>query len=189
MFNKNKKNKIISSIKINKFYKDNEILLTPSYITMMSKYHQAKDEQEQDIFQNDITEYVNRKLEKSVKKIYNPKIVDLYKSGYIVIDKTDYKLKDFFIVFDDNKNNFHIKCINPNFKTEEIEYNKAVRFIDTTAFTKLIKESNFSNNKIIIDNIETLNNIVNKWDGYLHSEVVETDAIINKKMIKDVACE
>ena len=40
-------------------------------------------------------------------------------------------------------------------------------------------------NRLIINNMETLNNIVSKWDGYLHSETKETDAIINKKMIRD----
>ena len=149
-----------------------------------SMYQYNKQLDEQLDYQNDITSYINRKHENSTKKEYNPKIVNLTKNGLLVIDNNEYELKDFFIVFDSNLNNFTIKCINSKFPSEDIEYNHAVRFIDTTAFIKLIKESNIIDNKIIIDSINTLNNIVKEWDGYLHSETVETDSILNKKIIK-----
>ena len=142
-----------------------------------------QEQQEEDTYQNDLLRYINQKHENNIRKQYNPKIVKLYQNGSLVIDKNDYKLKDFFIVFDDKKNDFHIKCINPNYKNEDIEYNKAIRFIDTTAFIKLIQDNNVIDNKIVIDNTSTLNSIITNWDGYIHSEVLETDSVINKKMV------
>ena len=118
-----------------------------------------------------------------IEERINKEKVNLYQNGTLVIDKNDYKLKDFFILFNDKENNFHIKCINPNYKNEDIEYNKAIRFIDTTAFIKLIQDNNVVDNKIVIDNETTLNSIISNWDGYIHSEVLETDSVINKKMV------
>ncbi len=138
---------------------------------------------EQNDYQSNITEYINRKHENNLKKEYNPKIIELYKNGLLVIDNIDYKLKDFFIVYDSEKNNFTIKCINPNYHNIEIDYNCAIRFIDSTAFINLIKSCTVIDNKVIVD-INTLNNIVSNWDGYLHSETLETDSVINKKIIK-----
>ena len=149
-----------------------------------SMYHYNKALDEQNEYQNSVTEYTNRKYQNSIKKQYNPKIVNLTKNGLLVINNIEYELKDFFIVFDNNLNNFHIKCINSKFNNEEIEYNRAVRFIDTTAFIKLINNSKVIDNRILIDNLDILNNIISTWDGFLHSETIETDAVINKKLIK-----
>lgn len=164
--------------------KNNENMFDDKEIEEKSLYHYNKQLAEQNDYQNSVTEYTNRKYEYSIKKQYNPKIVELYHNGLLVIDNIEYKLKDFFIIFDDNLNNFHLKCINPKFKTEEISYNKAVRFIDTTAFIELVNNSNIIENRIIINNINLLNDIVSKWNGYLHSETIETDAVINKRLIK-----
>ena len=69
----------------------------------------------------------------------------------------------------------------------EIDYNKAIKFIDTTAFINLINNSEtaISDNRLIINNKDILTKIVNNWDGYLHCETKETDAIMDKKMIRD----
>ena len=148
-----------------------------------SKFHYDQQFAEQNEFQNSITSYINRKHENYIKKDYNPKIVNLYKDGLLIINKEEYKLKDFFIVFSSILNNFHLKCINAKFESDKINYNCAVRFIDTTAFINLINNSEIKDNRIIIDNIDSLNDVVKNWDGYIHSEVLETDSIINKKMI------
>ena len=94
-------------------------------------------------------------------------------------------LKDFFIVFNDELNNFHLKCINQRFNNDEIDYNRAVRFIDTTAFINLINNAQIVSKKLIINDKDCLNTIIKNWDGYLHGETKETDAIMNKKMIRD----
>ncbi len=159
-----------------------EINITPEEANKIEE-RINKEKQEEDTYQNDVLRYINQKHENNIRKQYNPKIVNLYQNGTLVIDKNDYKLKDFFIVFNDKENNFHIKCINPNYKNEDIEYNKAIRFIDTTAFIKLIQDNNVVDNKIVIDNETTLNSIISNWDGYIHSEVLETDSVINKKMV------
>ena len=162
---------------------NNNNLVDNKLLEERSKYHYNKRMDEQNEYQNSVVEYINKKHENSVKKEYNPKIVELYHNGLLIIDNEEYRLKDFFIIFDDRLNNFHLKCINPKFKTEEINYNKAIRFIDTTSFINLITNNKTINNRIILDNIDKLNNVVNTWDGLIHSEVLETDSITNKKII------
>ena len=184
MFDKENKNKVLTNIKTGELYKHEDTLLTNSFVEMVNNDHYNKIVNEKNDYQNDITTYINKKLENNAKKEYNPKIIDLYHDGLLVINNEEYRLKDFFIIFDDKLNNFHLKCINPKFKTEEITYNKANRFIDTTSFINLIVNNKTINNKIILDNINSLNTVVNNWDGNLHSEVVETDSIINKKVVE-----
>ena len=184
MFNKNYK-PLNFELKTDDLYQENGIYLSKTFIDMMDKTNQARQMEEKNEYQNNIISYLNKKHENSVKKQYNPKIVSLYNEGKLVINGKEYNLKDFFIVFNDQLNNFHLKCIDQSFESEEIEYNKAVRFIDTTAFIKLINTGKIVFNKLIIDNLDILTNIIKNWDGYLHSETLETDAIMNKKMIRD----
>ena len=158
-------------------------ILIDNDIEEKANEHYNRIVNEKNEYQTNITSYINRKHENNAKKEYNPKIVKLYHEGIIIIDNIEYRLKDFFIIFDDRLNNFHLKCINPKFKTEEINYNKAVRFIDTTSFINLITKAKTINNKIVLDNVNELNNVVNNWDGNIHSEVLETDSIMNKKVI------
>ena len=148
-----------------------------------SEYHYNKQLAEQNEYQDSVTSYINQRHENRIKKEYNPKITKLYKDGLLVLNNEEYQLKDFFIVFSSILNNFHLKCVDQKFKNEDIKYNRAVRFIDTTAFINLINNSNVRDNRIILDNIDQLNEIINNWDGYLHSETLETDSILNKKMI------
>ncbi len=154
---------------------------------MLSNYHDNIIMQEQMDFQNKKTSYINKKHENSIKKQYNPKIVNLYQKGTLCINNDEYELADLYIVFDDNKNDFHIKSVKKRFDDIEIDYNKAIKFIDTTAFINLINnsESKINDNRLIISNKDILTKIVNNWDGYLHSETKETDAITNKKMIRN----
>lgn len=182
MINDNKDKKIVE-IKYGELYKLGNILLTPTMQKEMSDYYTNKIMQEKMDYQNNITSYINRKHENGVKKQYNPLIVNLYENGLLTINYDEYSLKEFYIVF--NNNDFHIKCINPKYNNQDYEYQKAVKFIDTTAFINLINNSNviIKENRIIINDKNILEDIVNKWDGNLHSETKETDAIINKRMI------
>lgn len=163
---------------------NNDNLVDSKTLEEKSTYHYNKQMNEQNDYQSKVTDYINKKYENSIKKQYNPTVVNLYHDGILIINNEEYKLKDFFIVFDDRLNNFHLKCINPKFKTEEINYNRAVRFIDTTSFIKLITNNKTINNKIILNGIDSLNNVINNWDGNIHSEVLETDSIINKKVVE-----
>jgi len=160
----------------------NDSIANSSLLKKMDEYHYHKLIDEQNDYQNNATKYINQKFENSMKKDYNPVIVNLYKKGIIVIKKEEYQLRDFFIVFDSILNNYELKCINPQFKNKKINYDRAIRFIDTTAFINLINSSKIVDNKIIVDNEIILNNIINNWDGNIHNEVLETDSIINKKM-------
>ena len=179
----NKENNIIKiDFQSNKLYKNDNLLFTKSLLDLINikEFNQELFEKEE--YQDTITTYINRKHENSIKKQYNPLIVNLYNSGSIIINNSIYSLKDFFIVFDDKLNNFHIKCINNEYNNEDIDYNKSVKFIDTTAFINLIKCTDIKDNKILVNDINILNNIVSNWDGYIHSEVLETDSIINKRI-------
>ena len=181
MFSKENNIKKIIEIKHGNLYKYNNLLLTPSLEDMISNYQINKKMEEKNTYQNNITSYIERKHELNIKKQYNPVIVNLYENGSIIINNNEYKLKEFYIVF--NNNDYHIKCTNPNYQNKDYEYNKAVKFIDTTAFIDLINTNIIQNNKIIINDINILEEIIKKWDGYLHDKTKETDAIINKKMI------
>lgn len=167
----------------NKLYKRNDLLFTDSFLLLLNNKELNKELEEKEEYQDNITSYINRKYENSIKKEYNPKIVNLYSDGIIIINNQEYLLKDFFIVFSD-KNDFRIKCIDKDYPNDNYDYNHSIKFIDTTAFINLINSSNVINNKIIVNDINLLNNIVSKWDGYLHSEVIETDSIINKKVVE-----
>ena len=155
----------------NKLYKRNDLLFTDSFLLLLNNKELNKELEEKEEYQDNITSYINRKYENSIKKEYNPKIVNLYSDGIIIINNQEYLLKDFFIVFSDYPN-------------DNYDYNHSIKFIDTTAFINLINSSNVINNKIIVNDINLLNNIVSTWDGYLHSVVIETDSIINKKVVE-----
>lgn len=184
MFEKKNNIKKVDIKKAN-LYRNDNLLISSSYINMVSEKHNKKKMKEQSIYQNDITSYYNKRNEFKENKEYNPTIVNLYRNGILIINNEEYKLKNFFIVFDDKLNNFHLKCTDKRLNIESIDYNKAVKFIDTTAFINLINCSKIIDNKIFIDSINSLIDIINKWDGYLHSETNETDAIFEKKMIRD----
>ena len=188
MFNKNinNDNKKIT-IKYNNFYKLDDILLTPSFVIMLNMYNDNKVLLEKMDYQDRITSYINRKHENSIRKEYNPKITNLYNNGIIIINNIEYKLKDFYIVFMDTNNDFHLKCVDEKFNNDNYEYNKAVKFIDSTAFINLINNENTTihDNKLIINDKNILIDTIHNWDGYLHSETNETDSILNKKMIRD----
>lgn len=174
----------LEEIKHDSLYHINDFLLTPTGAIMLNKYHTDKILQEQMDYQDRITSYINRKHELNIKKEYNPKIVNLYENGELIINQVEYKLKDFYIVFKDN--DYNIKCIDERFNNTECNYDKAVKFIDTTAFINLVnsKDVLIKDQKIIINSLDILNNIVSNWDGYIHNETKETEAIINKKMIE-----
>lgn len=187
MFNKD--NKSINKVELNnlKVHTKDDKLLTQSFAIMLSNYHDDVMMKEQMDFQDKKTTYINKKYENSIKKQYNPKIVNLYQNGLLCINSDEYKLTDLYIIFDDNKNDFHIKSVKKAFDDIIINYNKAIKFIDTTAFINLINnnETTINENRLIINNRDILTETVNNWDGYLHSETKETDAITNKKMIRN----
>ena len=158
-----------------------EIIITKDDIKSCDDHINKYIEEQMD-YQDRVTSYINRKHELNYRKDYNPKIVKLYKSGLLVINKIEYKIEDFYIVI--KNHNYGIICIDDRFKTNTTDYDKAVKFIDTTAFINLINNENtLVNENRIISNQDILLKVVNDWDGYLHSETKETDAIANKKII------
>ena len=185
MFNQDSNIKGISLIQ-GKLYQDNDILVSQVFVKALSNYHNEIKMQGQMDYQNAVTTYINKKHEYSAKKQYNPKIVNLYKNGLLVVNGEEYPLKELFIVFDDEKNNFHLKSKYESLNKDNSDYNKAIKLIDTTAFINLINTDGVTtnNNKLILNNIELLHNAIINWNGYLHSEIEETDVIPNKRMIK-----
>ena len=182
MFEKNNNVKKVD-YSTNEFYKIGDILITPSFGKVLEEYHNSKKIDDEMNYQDNITSYNKRKYENNLKKNYNPKIVNLYENGSLIINNKEYLIKEFYIVYDEKK--YHLMCTNPSYENKEYEYKKAVKFKDTTAFINLINSDKIilRDNRIIINDINVLDTIVSKWDGYLHSETKETDAIINKKMI------
>lgn len=186
MFEKNNDAKKIEYSN-NEFYKIGDVLITPSFGITLNNYYNTRKMQEENDYQDQITSYNKRKYENSIKKLYNPRIVNIYDNGSLIINNKEYSINEFYIVFDDNKNIFHLLCNNPKYENDEFKYNKAVKFKDTTAFINLVNNDKILiiDNKIIINDNNILNDVISKWDGYIHNETKETDAIIDKKIIKD----
>ena len=184
MFEKNN-NGIKVDIKKANLYKTNNILLSSSFVDMMSLFHSEEDLKIQNVYQEQITSFINNIDINNDNKEYNPTIVNLYKNGKLIIGSEEYKLKDFYIIFNDKLNNFNLQCIDKRLNTKNKYYNKAIKFIDTTSFINLVNASEIKDNKIIISDINKLNEVIIKWEGYIHNEVSETDAIVDKKVIKD----
>lgn len=191
MFNK-EDNQNIQKIELNnkRFYKQyNNISITPFFIVMLNNYYETKNMQEHIDFDNKITKYLNNCFEKKIKKQYNNTIVNLYKNGQIMIDNKLYELQDFYLVYKQNTKDFYLMCTDSNYHNNDISYDKAIKFIDTTAFIELIKNNNIQNNTIILKDNNALLTTIHNWDGYLHDKVCETDAIFNKQVLGNDAYE
>lgn len=183
----------INSITINKdtlhIINDN-LIVSPSFIILINNYIQSRQLQEHNDFNNNKLQYINQKRECLIKKQYNETIVKLYKDGSIIINNKKYLLKNLYILFNIKEKNYHLIDIDSEYKDiilesyEDYSYNKSVKFIDTTIFTKLLKDNIVNQNSITINDNNILLNYINNWDGYLHDEIWITDAIRNKNMLK-----
>ena len=186
MFNKGNDTNI-KKIEWNKknFYKQyDNIFITPFFAIMINKYYEDKKMEEHLDFDERVKSYIDKNFLYGVKKQYNNAFTNLYHNGKIIINNQEFQLKNFYIVYKENQNNFHLLCTDPKYQNKNIEYNHAVKLIDTTAFIALIKNNNINNNTIIIDNNLELDSIIHNWNGLLHDQVSETDAINNKEMIR-----
>ena len=185
MFNK-EASKNVKKVELinNNFYKQyNSISITPFFVTMINSYYEDKSMQEHLDFDERTKNYVDKVFTLKIKKQYNKLVTDLYHKGKIKIGNLEYNLKDFYIVFQKGSKDFHLMCIDNNLENNSMKYNKAIKFIDTTAFIKLISASSVNENTIILNNDNDLINVVRNWDGLLHSETSETEAINNKIVI------
>lgn len=186
MFNEEKSNEFGNiEFKKTSFYPINdEILITPSFALMINVYKEGKNMQDEMDYQDRITTYINRKSEYSIKKQYKDEIENLYNNGILSINKKDYPLSNFFIVYHDSDKIFSL--LNIALKNH-IAYDHAIKFIDTTAFINLINNPDVlvKDNKVIVKDENIIDNIVNDWDGCIHNEVKETDAIKNKRIVGD----
>ena len=184
MFIKNTNNNI-KRFEINnkEFYKQyNNISITPFFIVMLNKYYEEKNMYDHLDFDEKIKFYIDKKFEYSYKKQYDNKISSLYQNGALIINDQKYQLKDFYIVYK-NDLDYHLMCTDKNYHNEQIDYDKAIKFIDTSAFIELINNNQVIDNSIKINSIKDLLNIVYNWDGRLHDKTSNTDAIVNKNMI------
>lgn len=188
MFNEEKSNEFGNiEFKKTSFYPINdEILITPSFALMINAYKEGKNIQEQMDYQDRITTYINLKSEYSLKKQYKDVIEDLYNNGILSINKKEYPLTNFFIVYHDSDKLFSL--LNIALKNH-IAYDHAIKFIDTTAFINLINHPDvtITDNKVIVKDESIIDNLVNDWNGFVHNEVKETDAIINKRIVGDIS--
>ena len=183
MFNK-ENNKIIKiEMQTNNLYKQyDNIYITNSFIKMLNDYYISRNMHHHLDFDQKLKLYKDNVFLLNEKKQYNTIIVNLYHNGKLLINNTLYDVNDFYIVYNQNSKDYHVLCTNSNYSNEDINYNTAVKLIDTTVFIELIKNNEIKENTIIIKNNKLLETI-NNWDGLLHNEVCETDAIINKDML------
>ncbi len=172
-------------IDINSLYEISEnVKVSPSFVLLYNFYIDNKEIQIHNDFENNKVQYMNNKRKLCYKKKYNPKIVSLYNNGKLVIDKKETNLSNYYIIFNTDKKNYHL--INIDTGIDNYDYNKTIKFIDTTAFINLINSDNIVilENKIQIDK-NTLNVFIDNWDGKLHNKTCNTEAIVNKNILKE----
>ena len=181
-----KKNESAEKIIINsELYEiNNSIKVSPYFIIYYNNYIYNKEQQEHKDFENNKIQYINKKNELSLKKEYDINITNLYTNGKIIINNITNYINDYYIIYNDNEKNYNLININDNIK-KDIKYNKAIKFKDSTAFIELINNGIINDDNAIIINQEILNNIINKWDEKIHNKTIETDAIINKNILKE----
>ena len=192
MFNKEESNKIRKvEIKNPKNLKKiGYLLLTPSFSLSTSNV-KKEDPFMENHFKHEkkIIEYLSRVKKYSKTKEYDKKIVSLYKNGGIIVDKKRYPIEMFYITYTSGlREGFHLICIGNDDtdillgSREKYPYDNIVKLVDTTAFIDLIKSEYV---KIIDTSIEIIDKnkikeTIDKWDGYIHDKVPETDAVDNK---------
>ena len=165
---------------------NNNIKVSSSFINIHNNYINKKEIQEHNDFDNNKILYLNNKRYLCYKKEYNQKIISLYNNGILNINNLKTNLKDYYIIYNTNDKIYHLINVN-NDSIKDISYNKAVKFIDTTAFTELIKTSNMNtlDNTITID-YEALMKIISNWNGKLHNKIWYTEAINNNILEEDI---
>ena len=171
---------------------DDNTLVTPSLAIMVNNYLDSKSMDDHNEFEKNKIDYINDKNENKIKKRYNSLIVDLYKKGSIIINSNQYELKHLYILFTDGKDNYHLtdsKSIYTDVilqSEEKIEYNNAIKFIDSTAFITLINDPlvDIIDNIIMIKDNNVLLNNINNWDGLIHNKIWFTDSIKKKKVLR-----
>lgn len=138
------------------------------------------------------TLYIKRKHNYSVSRNYDKKIVYLYKNGKLIIDKVTYPLDSLYITYNLQKNDYDLHLISTNSKImdlltkeENFSYDGVVKFIDTTAFIAFINTlDKIKSNNILVKDKENLGKIIKNWDGDLHQETSQTEAIKIKNVLK-----
>lgn len=172
---------------------DKNISITPSLAIMINNYLDSKSMDEHNDFEARKIAYLHRKKEYYVKKQYNELIVNLYQNGHIIIDNEDCDLKGFYILYMDGSDKYYLTYSKSPFndfirKSNDVfPYDKAIKFIDSTAFIQLINDPNvnITDNIITIENNDILLDLLNNWDGLLHNKIWFTDGISNKKILKE----
>ncbi len=185
MFNKDNNIKKIELVKPAFFKQYDNVYITPFYANMINKYYDDKNMQEHVDFDERTKSYIERIFTLNIKKQYDNTITNLYHNGKIQINNNEYSVKSFYVVFKKGSKDFHLMITDKNYQNEELSYDKAIKYIDTTAFIKLIKTSSIKDNTIIIEDINNLLDNIKNWDGLLHSETSETEAISNKDVAGD----
>ena len=169
------------------------VKITPSLAIMINNYLDNKSINEHNNFEYKKINYLKRKKELSLKKQYNNLIVNLYQNGKILINNEECNLKDLYILYQNGSNKYYLTYSKSTYtdfirKSNSIfPYDTAIKFIDSTAFIILINDPsiNINENTIMIDNNNTLLNILNNWDELLHNKIWFTESINNKKILKD----
>ena len=172
---------------------DENIAITPSLAIMINNYLESQSMDEHNDYEYRKIEYLRNKNENSIKKQYNKIIVDLYQKGQIIINNETCDLRCFYILYQEGEKNYFLTYSKSPYtdfirkSNDKIPYNKAVKFIDSTAFIQLINEPsvNIDNNVITLDNNNVLLNILSNWDELLHNKIWFTDSIRNKKILKE----
>ena len=193
MFKKNERNNIKEILlQYNSLYEiDDNVLITPSLAIMINNYLDSKSMDEHIDYEYRKILYLNSKNENYAKKQYNELVVNLYQNGHIIINNEDCDIKGFYILYNEEENNYFLTYSKSPYmdylrKNNEVSYNKAVKFIDSTAFISLINNPsvNIKDNIITVENNDLLE-ILNNWDGLLHNKIWFTDSIRNKKILKE----
>ena len=140
-------------------------------------------------------EYLSRLNDYILERQYDQDIVNLYRNGKIMINNKILPLNSFYICYNTDSVNydFHLMSTKDDCKDiilgsrEKYYFNDLVRFMDTTAFINYIKDNRTSidkkNNIIVVNNNDLLLSYIQNWNGMIHNQVADTDAILEKVII------
>ena len=193
MFNKEKSNERKKVSVLSQNYKRAGIILLSSSLAMA--FSSSANAEHTDCDHGQV-EYYRRVYYYGQERQYDRGVKRLYEEGSIRLNGELLPIKKFFLTYKSNGDNrgYHLISVLNDYtdillkSNDKYDYDKVVRFRDTTAFINLINSDAviINGTEITIIDIDKAILIIEHWDGLIHDEVVETDAVGNKDLLRRI---
>ena len=192
MFDREKsKNFIKATMGDINFKKKGSWLFTGALITLLAQPPSALSFEDTIVWEKKMEDYTKKMYQD--KNTYDNNITNLFNNGLLVYNNKKIEIKGLFLVYGNKDNEFKAYLVDTKQGFFDLltggnidfERHGAVRFRDTTAFINLLNNKAIQivgNSLIILDTIK-IQEILDNWDGYIHSEVKETNNAFNKQIV------